>query len=444
MIKKTTKSRRLTRTAAIIVAAGASLTWIAGPAIADQVVLRDGTVYNGTIISENRREVVIETEIRGIQTRMTLNARDVRSTKRTPLETAPSSTSSTTGDRTTLSIPKRGSDAEKADQPLKRDGYQLLMEIPLSGTFGQDIYPLAVSNSLEWAIENGVTDIVFRINSPGGEVWAAQDMVAVMERHSDDLTYHMLIEHAISASIWPAFWCDTISMAPGGDFGGAVVYSQNSTGSAEVDKKMTSIMASKLGSAAEANGHSSYLVNAMMLSEAEVYAHREKGEWVLSNSTHNLPKGYEIVDGPNTVLTLKTKEAAKWGIVTALESKSLEDFAAAHGFEKWDSAGEMGTTITTRDIKKCKSLRKRLDATIQSFQTDIAQYGNSQYITFAGAALQSAKKNIGLYKRIMKQANDMEMPSIVDAYDNAIDVVYWETQIEDYLADLRRVRRLGP
>ncbi len=435
------RSKRFSRPSLIAITAGSALACLSSASLADIVVLRDGTTYEGTIITENRRTIVIETEIHGISTRMTLNAREVRSVERTPISDTPKVTND---QPTTLSIPKSSSNAATETKSLKREGYQLLMEIPLSGTFGQDIYPLSVKNSLEWAVEQGVTDIVFRINSPGGEVWAAQDMVAVMERFSDDLNYHMLIEHAISASIWPSFWCETITMAPGADFGGAVVYSTNSTGSAEVDKKMTSIMASKLGSAAEANGHSRYLVQAMMLSEAEVYAYRERGEWVLTNSKDGLPRRYETIDGPNTVLTLTTAQAAKYGIVKESESKSLEDFAKAQGFEKWDSAGDMGTEITDRDTKKCKRLRDRLNATINSFQTDIAQFGNSEYITFAGASLQSAKKNLGLYKRIMAQAEEMEMPSIVDGYENAIDVVYWEQQIEDYLADLRRVRRLGP
>lgn len=436
-----TKKRTL-KPSTLALAAGIALACIGGTAIGDQVILRDGTVYEGTVISENRREVIIETEVHGISTRLTLSARDVRSVSRTPLTATPAS--SIDAPRTTLSIPKSDSDDKAEKVSLKREGYQLLMEVPLTGTFGQDIYPLAVKSSLEWAIENGVTDIVFRINSPGGEVWAAQDMVAVMERYSDDLTYHMLIEHAISASIWPAFWCETISMAPGADFGGAVVYSTDSTGSAEVDKKMTSIMASKLGSAAEANGHSRFLVQAMMLSEAEVYAFRDHGEWTLTNSSDNLPRGYETIDGPNTILTLTTEQAAKYGIVTEMDSKSLESFATAHGFEKWDSAGDIGQTLSDRDIKKCKVLRNRLTATLTSFSSDMIDYSSTTRISHRGASMQSMKKHLGMYKRIMMQAESMEMPSIVDGYENAIDVVYWEQEIETNLARLRRYKRMGP
>ncbi len=436
---------KLSPAARLCTLAGLALASITSLALADQVILRDGTVYEGTIISETRRSIVIDTEVHGISTRMTLDINEIlKVTKSEDMEDAEDLEVEAEGSDL-LTIPTRSSEEESEEvEVLKREGYQLLMEIPLSGTFGQDIYPLSVADSLEWAKSRGVTDIVFRINSPGGEVWAAQDLVAVMERFSDDFTYHMLIEHAISASIWPSFWSSSISMAPGADFGGAVVYSTNETGSAEVDKKMTSIMASKLGSAAEANGHSRHLVQAMMLSEAEVYAYKDDGEWVLTNSKDGLPKGYETIDGPDTVLTLTTEQAARYGIVKALESKSLDAFAAANGIEKWDSAGEIGHELAADANEKCKRLRDRLTATITSFYADYADYGATNRISIRGAAMQSMKRHMGSYKRIMSQAEEMEMPSIVDGYENAIDVVFWENEIETNLARLRRYKRMGP
>ncbi len=434
---------KLSQSLKLCVLSGLAISAAASSALADQVVLRDGTVYEGTIVSETRRSIVMNTEVHGISTTLTLDISQIlKVTKSEDMDDAEGDDSEASGLHT---IPSRSNRESSTDSKvLKREGYQLLMEIPLTGTFGQDIYPLSVADSLEWAKDSGVTDIVFRINSPGGEVWAAQDLVAVMERFSDDFTYHMLIEHAISASIWPSFWSSSISMAPGADFGGAVVYSTNSTGSAEVDKKMTSIMASKLGSAAEANGHSRHLVQAMMLSEAAVYAYKDHGEWVLTNSKDGLPKGYETIDGPDTVLTLTTDQAARYGIVTALDSKSLDSFAEANGIEKWDSAGDMGYELAEDANEKCKKVRDRLTATITSFYADYSDYLNDNRISQRGASMQSMKRHMGTYKRIMRQAEEMEMPSIVDGYENAIDVVYWQNEIETNLARLRRYKRMGP
>lgn len=435
---------KLSPAARLCTLAGLALAAITSHAMGDQVVMRDGSVYDGTIVSETRRTIVIDTEIHGISTRMTLDIGDILKVTKSEDMPDDADLDMEADGSDLLTIPSRKSEASSETKVLKREGYQLLLEVPLSGTFGQDIYPLSVADSLEWAKESGVTDIVFRINSPGGEVWAAQDLVAVMERFSDDFTYHMLIEHAISASIWPSFWSSSISMAPGADFGGAVVYSTNETGSAEVDKKMTSIMASKLGSAAEANGHSRHLVQAMMLSEAAVYAYKDRGEWVITNSLEGLPKGYETIDGPDTVLTLTTDQASRYGIATALESKSLDAFAAANGIEKWDSAGDMGHELAEDANEKCKRLRDRLTATITSFYADYADYGATNRIAIRGAAMQSMKRHMGTYKRIMSQADEMEMPSIVDGYENAIDVVFWENEIETNLARLRRYKRMGP
>ncbi len=410
-------------------------------ALGDQVIMRDGKVYDGNVVSKTRRNVIIDTDINGIKARLTLDRRKIKSIIDGEV-IAPPAVETETG-----SIPTLGTNEEEAPKPtLKRDGYKLLLEVPIEGTFGEHVYPLGIAHSLEWAVENGVTDVVFRINSPGGEVWAAQDMVAVMDRFADQLDYHMLIEHAISASIWPSFSCDTITMAPGATFGGAVVYSRNATGSAEVDLKMTSIMSAKLGSQAEANGHSEYLVKAMMLSAEAVYAYQKDGEWVLTNSIEAIPgnRAYETIDGPDSVLTLTAKQASKYGIVTSIDEKSLEAFALANNIDKWDSAGDIGHTIVKGDYEKCKRLREDLVASVKSFNANVAYLGNANYVSSAGSALQGMRKNLGKYKRLMKKAESYEMPSIVDGFDDVIDVPYWETEIEERLADLRRTRKRGP
>jgi len=435
--------KRILKPSTLALAAGIALACISSAAIGDQVILRDGTVYEGTVISESRREVIIETEVHGISTRLTLNARDVRSVSRTPLTATPAS--SIDAPRTTLSIPKTDSDDKAEQVSLKREGYQLLMEVPLTGTFGEAIYPLSVANSLEWAVENDVTDVVFRINSGGGALWCANDMVAIMKNYRSKVNMHMLIESAISASIWPSFNCHTITMTPGSDFGGAVGYTTNNTGSAEVDLKMNSIMSAKLESTADANGYSGYLVRAMILSSAAVYAYKDHGEWKFSNTTDGLPRDYEVIDGPDTVLTLTAKKAIKYGIVDAMEEgNTLEEWAQVQGIEKWDSVGDIGYEIAERDNKKSKSLQKRLDATLASFSSDMLDYNSTTRISLRGASMQSMKRHLGMYKRIMIQAESMEMPSIVDGYENAIDVVYWEQEIETNLARLRRYKRMGP
>lgn len=428
---------------ALMLAALGVISSINASALADEVVMRDGKVYHGEVISETRRSVVIDTEVHGIKTRLTLDRREVKSI--TEGETAADPATTSTPSINSTSIPSISKAESTEEKVLKRDGYNLILEVPLKGTFGQDIYPLGIANSLEWAKEHEVTDVVFRINSGGGEVWCATDMVEIMNQYRGDFKMHMLIESAISASIWPSFNCDTITMAPGSDFGGAVVYRMNS-GNFEVDKKMNSIWANKLSSAAEARGHLSILVPAMIVSDNAVYAYKdENGEWAFSDTTDGIPSDYETIDGPDSILTLTQKQAIKYGLVHGLvDSNSLEDFAKLHGIEKWDNAGDYGHEFVERDVEKCSELREDIGAVIKSFYSDLAWLNEAKYINQAGSALQGMRKSLGKYKRLMAKAETYHMPSILDSFEEAIDVSYWSDEIESRLAYMRRFNKLGP
>ncbi|MHA7813933.1 MAG: Clp protease/crotonase-like domain-containing protein [Phycisphaerales bacterium] len=434
---------RARKTTIAILAVVGSVFAMGSSAIADEVIMRDGTVHSGKVVSRDRRTVIIDTEVHGISTRLRLDRRSVKSIviSDDAEEASPSAVDS--GGPSTLSIPSAVEEEEDELKVLKRDGYNLVLEVPLEGTFGQDIYPLGVANSLAWAKEVGVTDVVFRINSGGGELWCANDMVAIMKDYHSDFKMHMLIESAISASIWPSFNCDTITMAPGSDFGGAVGYTTNATGSAEVDLKMNSIMSAKLESTADANGHSGYLVRAMILSKAAVYAYQDhNGEWILSDSTEGLPSNYETIDGPDTVLTLTQKQAVKYGIVDAMtEGNTLEEWAEVQGIDKWDNAGQFGYETVAEDVEDCKRIRDRMIASINGFYTERGQYGGAQYIRTAGSALNGMNRYLGQYKRLIREAEEMHMPSIVDSFEQAIDVTYYENWIRDTKKDLRNLFR---
>jgi len=441
-MKQSMKNTHQSHSAFRIAAIAGALCALTAFALGDEVVMRDGTVHTGTIVSKTRRSVEIDTTIHGISTRLKLDRRKVKS-----IVTGDISTPATTKTPAT-SLPTLTEPVEDASKVLKRDGFNLLLEVPLKGGFGEGIYPGGVADTLEWAKENGVTDVVFRINSGGGKIWCSNDIVTIIKEYDTEFKMHMLIESAISASIWPSFACDTITMTPGSDFGGAVVYSMTSTGSAEVDKKMNGIRAAKLETTADAKGHETLLVKAMTLSVASMYAYQEDGndEWLFSNSTEGLPKGYETIDGPDTVLTLTAKKALRYGLVDSMvDGKTLEEWAQVQGIEKWDNAGDIGTELFEKAVKKSKRLEDRLNATIRGFNSEQQYLYDDQYIMQRGATLQAMPKHLGSYKRLIREAKGLHMSSIVDGYyDEAIDVTYWESEIENLMADLRRYRRRGP
>lgn len=432
------------RVSLMALVAGGSIGFHTSAALADQVVMRDGTVYDGTVVSQSRREIVIDTEISGIRTRMTLDRRLIQTVTMGDVETAPPDAPPETLVSEPGTLAPGGSIAVPETAPakiLKRDGVDLIVEIPMNGTFGQDIYPLSIAEGLEWAAAQGATDIVFRMNSPGGEVWAAEEIVEVMAKYSGSFRYHALIEHAISATIWPAFNCDTITMAPGGTFGGAVVFRQSGTGSAEVDLKMTSIMAAKLAASAEAKGHSPHLVKAMMMSESEVYAVQTGNTWILTDTK---PENgtFEVIDAKDSVLTLTSEQAAKFGIATVIRNRDIPTFAEAHGFGDYDHHDEHTNAVAKRTNDQCKRLRAEIIGTIQSFYRE-ANVGNAQgSMSGRGSAIQNMRTHLGRYKILMRRAENLQMAAITDSLEQAIDVPYWETELRTRLNDLQRQNRL--
>ena len=67
---------RTTLSLAAIVGTMAALSSIA---MADEIVMRDGTVHTGKVVSRDRRSVTIDTEVHGINTRLKLDRRQVKS-----------------------------------------------------------------------------------------------------------------------------------------------------------------------------------------------------------------------------------------------------------------------------------------------------------------------------------------------------------------------------
>lgn len=303
---------------------------------ADMVYFNDGRILIGEIIKETDDEVEAKGTIDGIAMHSTFKRSQIASlikdTKKKP-----------------ASIVK----ADPKDEESKGD----FLVVPLKGEFGTDIYPLGVINAMEWCVKNKVPQIVFVIDSPGGYVWAAEYMAEKMAEKDANLKFTMVIDSAISASIWPAFASDRWFVTPAATFGGAVVYSVNNTGAAEVDTKMNSILAAKVGAMAESNGHSAALARAMMLPGSPAYAVQRDGRWVITDEGRAAADG-AISLNKNGIITLTASECVRYGIAAQIPDSSTASIAAALGENK-KSAGDAGE-IAMRNAKlSCDGLLRR-------------------------------------------------------------------------------------
>ncbi|MFG0312823.1 MAG: hypothetical protein ACF8LL_01360, partial [Phycisphaerales bacterium] len=89
------------------------------------------------------------------------------------------------------------------------------------------------------------------------------------------------------------------------------------------------------------------------------------------------------------------------------------------------------------DVEDCKRVRDRMLASINGFYTELAQYNAANYVRTAGSALNGMNRYLGQYKRLINDAEEMHMPSIVDSFEQAIDVTYWQNWIRDTKQDIR-------
>ncbi|MCH8315880.1 MAG: hypothetical protein IIA64_07890 [Planctomycetes bacterium] len=219
---------------------------------ADLVQMNDGRLFEGKILSDERETLVIDAMIGGIRGKITLKHAEIAWYEEMPLPEG-------FFDQQKTETPRRERDQQPPiqareqhlDEEVEESIY--FIEIPIVGKFnlpgGRDepwILPSGIERTLAYAADHGIKHVVLRIDSPGGRVDAAQEIVALMEKYSDRLQYHAVIERAISAAIWVVFASDTIYMKPDSVIGGAVPYTVDKAANISVEEKMNSILAAEL------------------------------------------------------------------------------------------------------------------------------------------------------------------------------------------------------
>lgn len=391
------------RTLLVAIVAALSPLLLVGAARADVVKMKDGREFVGVIVEEQSRSIKIDTLISNIRTQVTLQRREIASIERSEL---PKDFFSGGGAKErAASRPAREPTPERpapVSRPMRTEELKYL-EIPIVGVFGEDIIPVGVSEALQQARRRGVSHIVFRIDSGGGQVWAADDIAKILDEHDDEFTYHALIQHAGSAAIWVALSCDTITMTPGSSIGAAVVFTKDeTTGAAEVDAKLNSAIAAQLAARAERKGHNPVLVRAMVLAEAEAYGWKEDdGPWQFAPERPKSanPSSLRTIDTRDTVLTLTASEALDFGFARFSESADLDALGEPLGVGAWRSGGLMGANEMQRARDKARPIFEKFDLLVDqvmlSIQTAIESDPNrgTYYIDQYGNLADSSRRD---------------------------------------------------
>jgi membrane-bound serine protease (ClpP class) len=163
---------------------------------------------------------------------------------------------------------------------------QQVYRIPIEGTIDMGLGPY-VKRSLESALEAGAQFVVLDINTPGGRVDAAWQIVDAVQESS--VPVYAYVDRALSAGAMIALSTRAIYMRPGATIGAATPI----IGSGEkASEKMVSAMRSEFRALAEAQGLDPRVAEAMVDEDIAVPGVVEAGKLLTLSADEALAVGY--------------------------------------------------------------------------------------------------------------------------------------------------------
>ena len=324
---------------------------IGAAATADVLYLNDGRIFEGQTVRDEQGGVSIDTMIGRIRTTLKFPSAEVNRIEERPLPVG-FYEGRTTG--------KPEADTERAPRTRMAPDSTYYLEAPIRGEFGHDVLPRAIEETLDFAVRRGIEHVVFTIDSPGGEVWAADGIAQLLQRFADRVTCYAVVERAMSSAIWVAFSCERIYVAPSSAMGAAVVFERDeTTGDAAVDEKITSAYAGILGGIAEEQGRSRAIARAMVDIEAELYTWMDgHGERQFGASPPRDTE-YETLDTIDSVLTLTGEEMLRLGIADG-RARASSNVGEAMGLPGWKQPIAFGTATAQKYAELARNARRGL------------------------------------------------------------------------------------
>lgn len=154
-----------------------------------------------------------------------------------------------------------------------------------------------IRRGVDEAVSEGASAIIFDMNTPGGRVDAAEDIIAIIA-NTKIKTYTFVNPRAISAGAIISLATDEIYMAPGSNIGDAMPLLMSPIGApqempAAIEEKMVSYVSGLIRTTAQRKNHDPKLAEAMV---------RRGPEYKIEN---------EVICPSNQILTLTNVEAER-------------------------------------------------------------------------------------------------------------------------------------
>jgi len=203
--------------------------------------------------------------------------------------------------------------------------------VPITGEVGHPCLAEGIQQAMAEAKTRKASVVVLRIDTPGGLVYVADQIIRILE----DVTWAPTVswvkgdesKGALSAGAYLCLATKQIFMAPGTTIGAATPFSRTETGSVQVNEKFKSAFAARFRSLAQQLGHSSIIAHAMV--------------------DNSVSAAHVVVDGQSRIVTaeeadrieakhkndkhFKRKAIVQAGQLLTLTSAEALDFGVAQG-----------------------------------------------------------------------------------------------------------------
>ncbi|MFG0245439.1 MAG: hypothetical protein ACF8MF_05225 [Phycisphaerales bacterium JB052] len=195
---------------------------------ADVVTLKDGSTHEGTVVSENRAQVVLEIEIANIKTTKTFPRYKVRSIEYKPLEKVDEPETEHAPEETPESTAKE-SEPEVDNDPAtvrSRPDPVMAMQLTIKGTLGEHFNSRGLKKALDLAVKEEIEHIVFFLDCDQGYLYDSLEMLRLFNAYDEHFSYYAFVNDDLptSAYVFLAV-ADRVFLKPSVQMGGDMDYS---------------------------------------------------------------------------------------------------------------------------------------------------------------------------------------------------------------------------
>jgi membrane-bound ClpP family serine protease len=321
--------------------------------------------------------------------------------------------------------------ATTASTDATKTGKTSVYVLPIQGPIESKALVRAVARSLEDAKKRKAQIIVLHLDTPGGRIDVANDVIDLIERVDWARTVAWVEggvqKGAMSAGAYISLAAEQIYMAPGTLIGAAVPFTE-SLGSYEVDEKFQSAFRARFRALAQKRGHPVRLADAMVDTSTSVVQVFVDGQQQLVSEEEALQlrrdhaqdgkyrRGKTVV-AEGKILTLTADEALEYGLAKA-KAANMKELMAKMEITDFSAYEPEGFTqallkLAIEDRARFEKHTNAIDANLdQADLTDPAAMswterpGSSAWRAQAKRSMAYVKAALAALTELEKMAND--------------------------------------